>query len=955
MRYVWFTLWLVCWSNMLIAQQSYYYKIDSENGFQSNEVYEIAQDSFGFIWIGCDAGVFRYDGVNFKQYIHSEQNGRSISHLIIDKQQRVWCQNFSGQIFYIHQDSIHLFKDFSKENASFPSYTVTDNQLIASLSDSTKVYDTTQKQQLRAFRNFTIKDGKSLRVIHLYANSSTLYLNSRNNIYYIRKGNEIKSIYEREQYYCPRISIIDDKLYALLFDAIAEKWLVVEGEQEKMKIIKEFPADYFPEDVYMISKIKDGFAICTAKGAYLFDKNFNRTRYYFPNEKITDALYDREGNLWLTSLQNGIYVIPSIDLKVYDNQFFPYANVTTLAVQKSDLLIGTYSGVFYNFNPETEIYKRLPIEQNSRFNTVKRIKENEQYQVFAQGSKTKLINKKTKKQTILKSGNIRDFVLWKDSIYSVDRNGVHKTNLKYKRSEKIFSGSGRMIKKSPNSDTIYFSTKNGFYYYINGQIEEIRKSGQAIYPVSADWQGDTLWLGTLHDGFMAYKNGQFFNHFYKNEGGYGNMVRSICSYKNWLLAATDLGLIRLDLTTQKIEIINRSDGLHQNEIMRIEVINDDIFLATTVGLIRFPLSLNAQNQVIPNIKLNSLVVNDSITFDLTKNNFRYNENNILFQFETALFRSRKGFYYEYRLKGLNDNWQKTEGTAPFAQYRSLPSGRYIFEVRAVNEDEMKSSIEQFSFSVAAPIWLRWWFISLFLLFIATMIYFFVNRRIRRIKQQARIENELKTSQLTALKAQMNPHFLYNALNSIQDFILQKDVRNATRYLTKFSHLMRQVLDASGMTAITLSDEIKILTLYLDLEKLRFGDDFQYEIHVNSEIDEEFLQIPSMIIQPFIENAVKHGLLHKTKGIKQLNIDFKKEDLLICTVTDNGVGRAKSTQIQVRQGRNRTSFATSATQKRLDILNETYQQKIGLKIIDLVENNEAKGTKVILRVPYKNHS
>ncbi|NJN77671.1 MAG: histidine kinase [Saprospiraceae bacterium] len=402
---------------------------------------------------------------------------------------------------------------------------------------------------------------------------------------------------------------------------------------------------------------------------------------------------------------------------------------------------------------------------------------------------------------------------------------------------------------------------------------------------------------------------------------------------------------------KKNGIISGNEGLYQKEIRAIEVINDEVFLGTTKGLIRFPLNINAENKAIPKLNLNKIILNDSLEIKSDYQFLKYYENNILFQFQTALFRSRKLFYYEFRLKGLNENWQRTNATSPFAQYRSLPPGRYVFEVRAVNEDGVQSEIKTYSFSIALPIWQRWWFVLLALCLFSAIIFWIVNRRIQNIKRQATLENELKTSQLTALKAQMNPHFLYNALNSIQDLILQKDIPNASRYLTKFSHLMRQILEASGHLGIPLRAEIQILNLYLELEKLRFGDDFQYEITLPERINLETTQVPSMIIQPFVENAVKHGLLHKTKGIKTLNINFELQDLLICTITDNGIGREKSEKIKIRQGKTTTSFATSATQKRLEILNQTHQQKIGLEIIDLIENREATGTKVVLRIPF----
>jgi ligand-binding sensor domain-containing protein len=937
--------------NIALAQQPFFYKFDDENGFPSNEVYQIEQDDFGFIWIGCDAGIFRYDGVNFKQFIHLKQTGVSISNLKIDEQQRVWCQNFSGQIFYIQNDTIHLFKDFTKETASYPSFTIFDNQMITNINDSTKIYDASTQKLKTVFQNKATTLKFPFYSLLLQSNQDGIYASIRDNIYFKSQNKPYQAVYQTNEYLCFHISVINEKVYAVLREEKTKYWLVVELKEGKIIKQKRFPPNTFNMNVYMIAGVKDGLAICTATGIHLLNKDFEPTHHYFPNEKITDALYDKEGNLWLTSLQNGIYVVPSIDLNIFNHTFFPNANITTLTKQNDDLLIGTYLGDIYAFNSNSQTFKTINIVPDPIFKTAKKIMETVDYQIFAIGVKTVAIDKKTKKRLILGAANVRDMVVWKDSLYYVDPEQFKVSDLKGNTSRSILSGGGRMITKSPNNDTIYIANKNGFFHYIDGKTAQIFKNGEAIYPTCSSWQNDTLWLGTLSEGFVAYHNGRFFNHFYQVGNEAISMVRSIKIHQNWLLLATNIGLARMNLRTKKIDIINGYEGLYQKEIRAIEVINNEIFLGTTKGLIRLPLSINAKNKTGPNINLKAIILNDSILINSNYQFLKYYENNILFQFQTALFRSRKSFYYEFRLKGLNENWQQTNSVSPFAQYRSLPSGSYVFEVRAVNEDGIKSEIKSYSFSIALPIWQRWWFILLVLCLFSTGFYWLVNRRIQNIKRQATLENELKTSQLTALKAQMNPHFLYNALNSIQDLILQKDIPNASRYLTKFSHLMRQILEASGHLGIPLSTEIQILNLYLELEKLRFGDNFQYKITLPERIDLETTQVPSMIIQPFVENAVKHGLLHKTTDVKLLNINFELQDLLICTITDNGIGRKKSAKIKIRQGKKTTSFATSATQKRLEILNQTHQQKIGLEIIDLYENNKATGTKIVLRIPF----
>ena len=233
---------------------------------------------------------------------------------------------------------------------------------------------------------------------------------------------------------------------------------------------------------------------------------------------------------------------------------------------------------------------------------------------------------------------------------------------------------------------------------------------------------------------------------------------------------------------------------------------------------------------------------------------------------------------------------------------------------------------------------------LFIVIIALIFY----SRLKYLKRKADLKNKLVGSQLTALKSQMNPHFMFNALNSIQDLMLHKDTKGSNLYISKFSNLMRKVLNASDQSSITLQEEIEILSLYLDLEKLRFGNEFTFELKLDEAIDPYSLTLPSMILQPFVENAIKHGLLHK-KGEKKLSIQFILQEQLICEITDNGIGRKHAEKIKSRQNRN-ASFATSATEKRIELLNSFDRVNYKFEIIDLIENGQAAGTKVRISLP-----
>ncbi|RBW61334.1 hypothetical protein DS884_03220 [Tenacibaculum sp. E3R01] len=207
------------------------------------------------------------------------------------------------------------------------------------------------------------------------------------------------------------------------------------------------------------------------------------------------------------------------------------------------------------------------------------------------------------------------------------------------------------------------------------------------------------------------------------------------------------------------------------------------------------------------------------------------------------------------------------------------------------------------------------------------------------------KNELAHLQLKSLKAQMNPHFMFNALNSIQSLILKEDKHEAYTYLTKFASLIRENLQMSEKSFVYFEEELSLLKKYLELEKLRFRDDFVYEIKGIENIED--IKIPSMIIQPFVENSIKHGLLHKITGLKKVAINFYQEEVFKCVIIDNGIGVEKSKEINILNTK-KASFSTKAIQERLTLLKDYYKTDIGFEYEAINE-----GTKVIVKIPYVN--
>jgi sensor histidine kinase YesM len=294
----------------------------------------------------------------------------------------------------------------------------------------------------------------------------------------------------------------------------------------------------------------------------------------------------------------------------------------------------------------------------------------------------------------------------------------------------------------------------------------------------------------------------------------------------------------------------------------------------------------------------------------------------------------------------------------------LPYGDFTFQVQPILETEnQENTIQEIKISIQKPFWKTLWFIICTIITVFGATIFYYRSKIKREEKQRKIEvdrlsldNELIALKLENLRSQMNPHFIFNALNSIQEYIVLNQKKLASEYLGKFADLIRAYLNHSAKGSITLQEEIDCLAMYLELEKLRFEDKLHYQINMDSNLESDQLNIPTMLIQPYVENALKHGLLHR-KTNRILKIDFtlnKKTNTIKCLIVDNGVGREKAESYKVRSGKNHKSFATKATQDRLALLNYGKEKRVGVMITDLYEEEKPTGTQVVITIPFKMH-
>ncbi|QYS87676.1 histidine kinase [Flavobacterium oreochromis] len=305
----------------------------------------------------------------------------------------------------------------------------------------------------------------------------------------------------------------------------------------------------------------------------------------------------------------------------------------------------------------------------------------------------------------------------------------------------------------------------------------------------------------------------------------------------------------------------------------------------------------------------------------------------------------------------NSTWILADEDARNLSLNTLSSGKHELKFQTVINNK-KSSITELIINISKPFWLSYSFICLILIIFISLIYSFFKWQLAKIKKRNQLlldkinlEKNVNQSKLKALKSQMNPHFFFNALNTLQSYIVANEKKEAIEYLSKFSNLTRTILEMTEKDWITIADEIKTLRLYLEIEKARFEEDFLFSIKRESALDIDTYKIPSMLLQPYVENAVKHGLLHKP-GRKELQIHFTlQNNSLKILIDDNGIGRKKSHELNEIKNKKHQSFATNALQNRINLLNEYNQKNISIEIIDkLTEHQLPNGTLVIIQIP-----
>ncbi len=288
----------------------------------------------------------------------------------------------------------------------------------------------------------------------------------------------------------------------------------------------------------------------------------------------------------------------------------------------------------------------------------------------------------------------------------------------------------------------------------------------------------------------------------------------------------------------------------------------------------------------------------------------------------------------------------------------MPPGSYEFEAYAVfSHNNQKSNIQSIKIKVLPKFWQQYWFRILLIVLLSGLLVFvivvIIKRRTGKIKKESEIKLKIAEMESRLLRSNMNPHFVFNSLNSIQNFISKEDKDKATFYLGQFSKLMRNILDQTYNESVSLEHELEMISTYVELEQMRCNNSFEMSIIINDNISPDKVKIPSMLIQPYIENAIVHGLgpLSKRKGELKLIFNRLDNSVIQCIVEDNGIGRENAKKIKQQKEIFHKSMGLSITSERLDFLNLNEKKEARVNIIDLFDTySNASGTKIEIFIP-----
>jgi ligand-binding sensor domain-containing protein/two-component sensor histidine kinase len=953
--------------------------LQTVKGLPTEEVYDLFADSKGYIWVGHALGISRYDGQKFTHFSSPDQTTTGISGICEDKQGKIWCYNFNGQLFYIEKEKMNLVEQYISTNETmYPSLLPLDSEIVVTTVKGLFVFNTTTMQGKYYTSNNGAKMGRS---ICIYRGHALLGVNT---FYRYDKGKgfrEIPFIFPKNMgkfkldnfNFAPLIT--NDTIYASNGELKNLIYKLVEHNDTLVVV----SAEKIPGTLKTIIKCDDSIWVNTQNISYKIN-----TRDSIRSQYLSDIVTDKWNNKWYSSLQEGLRRAPE-KYRGWQKLYHPFIEkgdfVTIILPFEGLMVYGTQGGKVYFTKDNKVLYKyhvtkfagsvehlfALPngnllvapskglYQINVRKNYIWEISTVNALKNIAFTDTTMLLAFSQMLNKIRLTPSLKKYLFDKNSIDNKTlqlelKDAIENLRLPLQNSR------CNIVDYDPETKKIYANFKSGLALIEADTARMLSYNGKQISAACLLQYNKEAYIGTFDIGLLILGD-QRIQNISLNNGLVSNIILKIKKFHGHLYLI-EPGVVQVfDLATQKFTNTITIPLDINGTVYDLYEENDNLILAMKNW--EYSLSLTEIKADAPLCYLLSVSSNIDGKEISDNSELTSKTNALQFKLSSPFYINPEATHFMYQLTGTNDtSWKVLSGPDYKVSFASLKPGNYRFKAYAVNfqGDRSKNTLV-FQFVINNPWWLQWWFIGSVILLVIAVSGFIIRLRYRNQKkrdhyviEKLTLQNELRKSLLRTIVTQMNPHFIFNAMNTIQSFVYKNDKRSVSNYMGKFSELIRKILDTSNISSISLKEEIDILELYLDLEKARFESDFSVELIIEPELDLENIQIPPMFIQPCIENAIKHGLFHK-QGLRHLKItitydDVQKEYIRI-EIDDDGIGRTRSREINKTLHANHKSFAGSALESRVDLINQTIDKKISLFVIDKVDQ---AGTTVIIRLP-----
>ena len=955
----------------------------------------ISQDNYGFLWIATQDGLNRFDGTNFKKheaYFLDEtmEKFSRLGKVYIDRVGKIWALTSDGYIKLLQEESDQLESIMQLDHVSSLLQISEGKYLTGSFSKGLYTLDYGSTIDTTAI----IKDIGIYNIIE--AEGYFLCATSSGVMRYDSSDNSIKYILpELTDVHVSDIALLNDKSY--IFSTFSDGLFI--GSLDSVLPYPDLPRKLRVQDIH---QSKDGHIwIATySDGLYRIGKNLIQN-YKAQSSSQSSINYndvlcifeDQNENIWIGTDGGGLSVYNSDQKPIYSvtNDAMPLGMPVdvprAISIERDGKIwVGTSGKGLTLVDLEGENHRHYHTQDLGNYriggDRIMSLIHDQNNNLWIGTQENGLLFKPASSKIIDSVKKMSQHTIWDINIIDDNRillctrnSGVILYN--YKTSEQTIIKAERLHSyrvaiKAADQNKYFIGTDDGDLLMLDLQNEILEyvdpsKNFGAIKSLFLD--NNILWIGTLNSGLYIYNlENNSVSQLDQSKGLPNNVIYAIMeedAESVWI--STNAGISEIakdavynDSSDVVLQHLTINNGLICNEFNTGAYSQDEkgnVYFGGINGVIWFkPNSIRKDLQPVEILLLelitteNKLKINKEI-HDLDHIRIPFRKRHFQIRYSDLSFDNANSIKYRYRLKGYDDVWTDNE-EYKLANFSNVPPGDYTFQIIASNKDGIwNKKPKEIQLSITPAVWQTLWFKLVAAGFFLISTYLIIHTRISYIKRTALLNQQIVRSEAKALKSQMNPHFLFNSLTAIDNYILNNSPKEASEYLSKFSKLIRQTLDYSDQQNITLQQEITILELYIHMEQMRFPSKFDYHISVNPDIDKDDILLPPLVIQPYVENAIWHGLMH-LEDDGELLISFdKQDDLLLCTIQDNGIGRDQAKENKSKSAIQRKSHGMKITSERLRLLDKLKGRGGEVEVIDLYsELRQSKGTKVMIKLP-----